>query len=1090
MGSSPPHSRPPSAADSVGDERASLIPRRHLMSYVSEPPSSLFAMAKLAEEEKALEQEALLKAMHVPEGPLPHLGPRATSLHPGGEAPVPPGPHLRSNLVWFQAREASHFQERVLEHPVAGDLAVAEAAETAALRGVPRPGSRSPGAPQHKPPPKLPAMMPENGAPGHAAGRSAGGVKADPGPLSPRGRGEKSGGPNGAGDDEEVDPLENDLDWTTGKRPAQKFYKRRWFWLYVIPLSISASLVILGACYVHFASSTLLGDVQLWRLLFFLAGLPIIWYFGDFVTWAAVWGVEKSLFTWKNALYFAYAVRRPLSNVLRAALGLAWWAGMMTIGAGAQPSNLNTAYTIILRVWACITLMMTANLLKTLIAKLLSSKFVRESHLAKMQQSIKKEHLLHLLLQPRQSYIDAAKEYEVEGPDTWDGEAEADKARDPGGRRTQSAFSLSPGAWSGKKGGLARRVTKLFARKDKPAPGPGDDAQPPRDLENPPPPRPAPRAQAKTESPGAEAAWGKGGTPDSTPRASPSQTASQASQPSTPRLGGAQPARARPGDAATSGAPAAPRGCQLGTEPTLRVRLGPGPQALRRQSSRSQHSAGAGTPQKGRRPPPGGAGGARPSPVKSAHGGARGGVAAPVTRASQLLDEEDGDGAATPHRLSRRSAQRTSTAQARAAVTSAQDVKPKNVAGSSTSGVRPQQAMRLARMEKYIRRNALQVTFRDELNQAERREVVNSDQEAKKLAFYLFWNVKADYGRSHIVDADLAAFVPARDVRLAAELLDADGDGVITSQDVCAAILQVFRERQNLAASLTDTKSVVGKLETMVGVVLHIVMAFLYLVIFRVDVMNFYLTFSSMILAFSFIFNQSLRMIYENAVFLFVIHPYDIGDTLLLDKQACRVDAINLTYTTMTDPSNAQLWYPNEKLRAAPFINLSASGNRCETLAVAVDVDTPLGVAEDLRAAAAAVTRLQPKEVDGEPGVALAASPDPLKYVLEVSWTLSHNGVDAARGARLRNAVHAALFARLAELGVRSSAPPPRAPGNDAYGALRAAPVHEAAPAPSREATQAGAAQARAQAGLAAAVQAAEAQQRRGSPGGALERPV
>lgn len=423
-------------------------------------------------------------------------------------------------------------------------------------------------------------------------------------------------------------------------------------------------------------------------------------------------------------------------------------------------------------------------------------------------------------------------------------------------------------------------------------------------------------------------------------------------------------------------------------------------------------------------------------------------------------------------------------------MTSAQDVKPKNVAGSSTSGVRPQQAMRLARMEKYIRRNALQVTFHDELNQAERREVVNSDQEAKKLAFYLFWNVKADYGRSHIVDADLAAFVPARDVRLAAELLDADGDGVITSQDVCAAILQVFRERQNLAASLTDTKSVVGKLETMVGVVLHIVMAFLYLVIFRVDVMNFYLTFSSMILAFSFIFNQSLRMIYENAVFLFVIHPYDIGDTLLLDKQACRVDAINLTYTTMTDPSNAQLWYPNEKLRAAPFINLSASGNRCETLAVAVDVDTPLGVAEDLRAAAAAVTRLQPKEVDGEPGVALAASPDPLKYVLEVSWTLSHNGVDAARGARLRNAVHAALFARLAELGVRSSAPPPRAPGNDAYGALRAAPVHEAAPAPSREATQAGAAQARAQAGLAAALQAAEAQQRRGSPGGALERPV
>lgn len=37
--------------------------------------------------------------------------------------------------------------------------------------------------------------------------------------------------------------------------------------------------------------------------------LPLLRYFGDLVTWAAVWGVEKSLFTWKNALYFAYAVR-------------------------------------------------------------------------------------------------------------------------------------------------------------------------------------------------------------------------------------------------------------------------------------------------------------------------------------------------------------------------------------------------------------------------------------------------------------------------------------------------------------------------------------------------------------------------------------------------------------------------------------------------------------------------------------------------------------------------------------------------------------------------------------------------------------
>lgn len=176
---------------------------------------------------------------------------------------------------------------------------------------------------------------------------------------------------------------------------------------------------------------------------------------------------------------------------------------------------------------------------------------------------------------------------------------------------------------------------------------------------------------------------------------------------------------------------------------------------------------------------------------------------------------------------------------------SAHAVKQKNVPGgaggrvagagsSSTTSFRHQQAMRLAQMEKYIRKNALQVTFRDELNQAERREVVSTELEAKKLAFYLFWNVKADYARPNITRGDLADLLPSRDVDAAADLLDADGDGCISSQDVCAAILAVFRERENLAASLTDTKGVVSTLETMIGAVLHIFMFFIYLVIFGV----------------------------------------------------------------------------------------------------------------------------------------------------------------------------------------------------------------------------------------------------------------
>ena len=47
-------------------------------------------------------------------------------------------------------------------------------------------------------------------------------------------------------------------------------------------------------------------------------------------------------------------------------------------------------YNNVLKVFGCLTLFMTANLLKVLAAKIMSSKFNAHSHAAKMNQAIKK----------------------------------------------------------------------------------------------------------------------------------------------------------------------------------------------------------------------------------------------------------------------------------------------------------------------------------------------------------------------------------------------------------------------------------------------------------------------------------------------------------------------------------------------------------------------------------------------------------------------------------------------------------------------------------------------------------------------------
>lgn len=54
---------------------------------------------------------------------------------------------------------------------------------------------------------------------------------------------------------------------------------------------------------------------------------------------------------------------------------------------------------------------------------------------------------------------------------------------------------------------------------------------------------------------------------------------------------------------------------------------------------------------------------------------------------------------------------------------------------------------------------------------------LSSSAQARRLAFYLFWNVKADFSRNYIVQDDLEHFMPAHKAAKAFAMFDHDGDG-------------------------------------------------------------------------------------------------------------------------------------------------------------------------------------------------------------------------------------------------------------------------------------------------------------------------
>jgi len=80
----------------------------------------------------------------------------------------------------------------------------------------------------------------------------------------------------------------------------------------------------------------------------------------------------------------------------------------MTAWSSAQDAAVRGAIQVVLKVWACVTLFMFASLLKTLLAKLLASKFNKTSHFQRIQDCLVKEYYLHALLQPRQRTGDSS----------------------------------------------------------------------------------------------------------------------------------------------------------------------------------------------------------------------------------------------------------------------------------------------------------------------------------------------------------------------------------------------------------------------------------------------------------------------------------------------------------------------------------------------------------------------------------------------------------------------------------------------------------------------------------------------------------
>ncbi|XP_010536156.1 PREDICTED: mechanosensitive ion channel protein 10-like [Tarenaya hassleriana] len=218
---------------------------------------------------------------------------------------------------------------------------------------------------------------------------------------------------------------------------------------------------------------------------------------------------------------------------------------------------------------------------------------------------------------------------------------------------------------------------------------------------------------------------------------------------------------------------------------------------------------------------------------------------------------------------------------------------------------------------------------------------ITSEMEAVAAAYDVFKNV-AKPGHDYIDEDDLMRFMIKEEVDLIFPLFEGAETGKIVRRALTEWVVKVYTSRKALAHSITDTKTAVKQLNKLVSVVLVIVTVVILLLLLEVATTKVLVFFSTQIVALAFMIGSTCKNLFESMVFVFVMHPFDVGDRCVVDGIPLMVEEMNLLTTVFLKLDNEKVFYPNAVLATKPISNYYRSPEMGDTVEFSIAFSTPV----------------------------------------------------------------------------------------------------------------------------------------------------
>ncbi|KAG9135220.1 hypothetical protein Leryth_013506 [Lithospermum erythrorhizon] len=218
---------------------------------------------------------------------------------------------------------------------------------------------------------------------------------------------------------------------------------------------------------------------------------------------------------------------------------------------------------------------------------------------------------------------------------------------------------------------------------------------------------------------------------------------------------------------------------------------------------------------------------------------------------------------------------------------------------------------------------------------------INNEEEAIAAAYHVYRNVVSQ-GCSYIDEYDLRRFMIKEEVDLVFPMIDVADTGKIDRKALTEWVVKVYNGRKALAHALNDTKTAVKQLNNLVSVILIIILIVIWLLLMEIATTKVLVLLSSQLVVAAFIFGNTCKTIFEAIVFVFVMHPFDVGDRCVVDGVQMIVEEMNILTTVFLRYDNEKIFYPNTVLATKPISNYYRSPDMGDAVEFSIDFRTPM----------------------------------------------------------------------------------------------------------------------------------------------------